>query len=232
MDTPSQPTFSVMVMAWNEINHLEEVVFDLTNELTRLGKPFEIIIIDDGSTDGTAAVADRLATELIHLRVIHHPYNQGLGAVYRTGFEEARGEWLSFFPADGQFSAKILGDYAAYMDNADLILGFLEHRERPFLGRLLSWSERILLRMLFGHFPRFQGILLFRRQLLLQHHLVSEGRGWIILMELILRSIRQGARYQCVPISLRPRRSGRSKVNNLKSIGSNLGQLAALRFRL
>jgi glycosyltransferase involved in cell wall biosynthesis len=216
-------------MAWNEVENLRDVVLELAEELQRLGKSHEILIIDDGSTDGTAEEADRLANGSLIIRVIHHRSNQGLGGVYRTGFTEAHGDWLTYFPADGQFPAAILGRYAVHMDEVDMVLGYLVGRERPLAGRFLSFSERILLNLLFGHFPHFQGILLFRRELLHQHTLVSQGRGWIVLMEFILRAIRHGARHRCVPIPLRPRRSGSSKVNNLRSIGSNLRQLITLR---
>lgn len=232
MQHSADPIVSVIVMAWNEVRNLRDVVLELADELQRLGKPYELLIIDDGSTDGTAEEADCLAAELRTTRVIHHACNQGLGGVYRTGFQAARGQWLTFFPADGQFPASILSHYAVHMDDVDMILGYLPSRDGPLTGRLLSLSERILLRLLFGPFPRFQGILLFRRELLGRQPLVSQGRGWIVLMEFILRATRHGARTRCLPISLRPRRSGHSKVNNLRSIGSNLRQLLELRFHL
>ena len=96
----------------------------------------------------------------------------------------------------------------------------------------LSLGERLLLRALFGHFPRFQGILMFRRDLLRDTRLVSRGRGWTVLMEFILRKVRAGARIKNLPITIRPRRSGDSKVNNLASIVSNLRQVLALRLHL
>jgi hypothetical protein len=89
-----------------------------------------------------------------------------------------------------------------------------------------------LLRALFGRFPRFQGILMFRRELLRDTPLRSQGRGWTVLMELILRQARRGARIHNLPITIRPRAGGHSKVNNLRSIVSNLRQVLALRLYL
>ncbi len=226
------PRVSVVIMAWNEARTLPAVARELAAELDRLGVSHEILLVDDGSTDGTSHIADELARTIPGLRVHHHGENRGLGAVYRTGFAEARGELVTFFPADGQFPASILGLYLPAMDEADLILGTLPDGTRSLGARALSTAERLLLRALFGRFPRFQGILMFRRALLCDTPLLSRGRGWTVLMEFILRKARGGARIRHVPISIRPRSSGRSKVNNLRSIASNLRQVLALRLHL
>lgn len=229
-DVPS-PHLSVVIMAFNEVAGLPAVAHEIHDELTRIGCSYEILIVDDGSNDGTSAIADELAGTLSGVRVLHHGQNKGLGGVYRTGFAEARGDWLTFFPADGQFPASIIGQYLAASDGVDMILGTLARRD-SLVGRTLSFAERALLRALFGRFPRFQGILMFRRSLLGRTTLVSEGRGWTVLMELILRAARAGARIINLPIDLRPRNDGVSKVNNLRSIASNLRQMLALRARL
>jgi dolichol-phosphate mannosyltransferase len=219
-------------MAYNEAATLSAVARELHDELVLLGTTCELVIVDDGSTDGTAAIADQLGQTLVGARVVHHDGNRGLGAVYRTGFAEARGQLLTFFPADGQFPAAIIGQYLAAIDSVDMILGTLPDRRDALLARALSFAERLLLRVLFGHFPRFQGIVMFRRVLLDGMALASRGRGWTVLMEFILRAQRKGARIKNLPITLRPRASGTSKVNNLRSITSNLQQVLALRLHL
>jgi dolichol-phosphate mannosyltransferase len=226
------PRVSVVIMAWNEAASLAGVAREIESELLRLGASFEILVIDDGSTDGTSQIADELASTLPGLRAYHHGENRGLGAVYRTGFAEARGELVTFFPADGQFPATIIGDYLPAIADADIILGILPERGGPLTARALSLGERLLLRALFGRFPRFQGIMMFRRELLASTPLASQGRGWTVLMEFILRKARAGARIKNLPVTIRPRTDGVSKVNNLRSILSNLRQVLALRLYL
>jgi glycosyltransferase involved in cell wall biosynthesis len=228
----NSPRLSVVVMAFNEVASLQATVGEIHTELVRLGESYEVLIVDDGSTDGTGAMAATLATALPGVRACHHATNLGLGGVYRTGFAEARGDLLTFFPADGQFAAALIADYLAAIDDADMVLGVLPERDDSVAGKLLSAAERVLLRALFRNFPRFQGILMFRRRLLDRTPLLSQGRGWTVLMELILRQARSGARIKNIAIRVRPRSHGTSTVNNLRSIVSNLRQVLGLRLYL
>jgi glycosyltransferase involved in cell wall biosynthesis len=233
MSVPPSPTeLSVVVLAFNEVDNLRQALAELLAELARLGRRWELIIVDDGSSDGTSALADRLAEEQPGVRVVHHPSNLGLGGGYRTGFREARGEWLTFFPADAQFPASIIGLFWPHTPRADMVLGYLPKRDGDLVGRTLSLAERALYRLLFRSFPRFQGIMLFRRKLLDEIPLVSEGRGWAVVMELILRASRGPYRLVSVPTELRPRLSGQSKVNNVRGIVANLKQLWTLSRKL
>ena len=224
-----EPDLTVVVMAYNEAETFPSVIEELAAALEALRRPWEILVVDDGSTDGTGQAADRLAAERSFLRVIHHPANRGLGGVYRTGFGAARGRHVTFFPADGQFAASILPDFRATIEGADLVLGVLADRRRTPLSALLSVLERLLYRVVLGPMPRFQGILMFRRSLLAGMVLRSEGRGWAVVMEFILRVARGGGRIVNRPTPLRPRTAGRSKVNNFRTILANVTQVLALR---
>jgi len=218
-----------MVMAYNEVGNLDPVVRELVRELQLLARPWELVIIDDGSTDGTASLSDALAAEISGVRVLRHETNQGLGGVYRTGFAAARGRYVTFFPADGEFPATIIGQFLPLMEEADMVLGYLNEPDIALLARILACGERLLYRILFGSLPRFQGVLMFRRSLLESVELTSTGRAWTILMELILRAHRAGYRLISVPTELRPRLSGESKVNNVRTIVDSFKQLFVLR---
>jgi glycosyltransferase involved in cell wall biosynthesis len=224
-----EPDVTVVVMAYNEPETLSPVVDELAGALERLGRPWEMIIVDDGSTDATGATADRIAAGRAGVRVVRHPVNLGLGGVYRTGFASARGRYVTFFPADGQFPASILSDFRGAMEPVDMILGLLPDRKGTPLSALLSRLERILYRVLLGPMPAFQGILMFRRALLEGVPLRSTGRGWAVLMEFILRVSRSNARIIHRATPIRPRIAGKSKVNNLRTILANLGQVLTLR---
>lgn len=220
---------SVIVMAYNEADSLAVTIREIVSVLSELRQPYEVIIVDDGSSDGTGALADRLSNELAGVRVIHHKTNQGLGGVYRTGFAQAQGGFVTFLPADGQFPATIIKQFVPLMDNADMVLGYLPNRDSSLLSKSLSWAEKVLYRLLFGPLPKFQGVFMFRRTLLDELKLKSTGRGWAVVMELIIRASRGGYRIVSVPTEMRPRMSGKSKVNNLPTVWANLKQVLALR---
>jgi glycosyltransferase involved in cell wall biosynthesis len=231
----SEPgSISVVVMAYNEAESLEGVVRELAAALAALtpAAAHELVIVDDGSLDGTGALADRLAVEVgppPRVRVIHHPQNRGLGGVYRTGFEVAEGELLTFFPADGQFPASILHTFHPMMAEHDLVLGYLPRRSAAPLSIALSVAEKILYRVLFGPMPRFQGVFMIRRAVLDSLTLHTRGRGWGVVMEMLLRVARAGHRVASVPTPFRPRRTGRSKVVDPRTIWINLRQALELR---
>lgn len=229
---PTAPDLSTIVMAYNEKGMLKAVVYELQSVLDGLGRLYEIVVVDDGSSDRTGVIADNLAEEIPHVRVIHHETNQGLGGVYRTGFTQARGDYVTFFPADGQFPTTIIAQFLPLMADVDMVLGYLPNRKSSLLAKCLSAGERLLYRLLFGPLPRFQGIVMFRRTLLDELELKSTGRGWAVLMELIIRASRGGYRLISVPTEMRPRMSGKSKVNNVRTIWANFRQMLALRWYL
>ena len=229
---------SCVVMAYNEAPSLGATARELHGVLRALGAPCEMLIVDDGSSDGTGEIADALARELdapaaaVRVRVVHHRPNLGLGGVYRTGFAESSGEYVTFFPADGQFPATIIRDFLPRAIGADLVLGYLPERKSSVVAKTLSAVERLLYAALFGRLPRFQGILMLRRAVLADVALKSAGRGWAVVMELIIRTKRGGYRIVSVPNTLRPRAHGRSKVNNVRTIWANFRQVVALREHL
>jgi dolichol-phosphate mannosyltransferase len=215
-------------MAFDEAESLDDVVREMRGAIDHLALAAEILVVDDGSSDGTGAVADGLAGAVPGVRVVHHPSNGGLGAVYRTGFAEARGDLITFFPADGQFPASILETFVPAVDGHDLVLGYVSRRD-SLLGRALSAAERMAYHLLLGPLPRFQGVFVVRREALARTALRSEGRGWAIVMELLVRATRAGWRVRSLPTPIRRRRSGVSKVHNVRTIWSNLRQVVGLR---
>lgn len=222
------PTISVIVMAYNEVESVVKVTRDLHAVLSALTVPFELVLVDDGSSDGTSQAVESLAAELPSVRTVHHPENRGLGGVYRTGFSEARGDFITFFPADGQFEAGLVSQFFSLTTSHDLVLGTLPKREGS-LGKVLSLTERLLYRALIGSMPEFQGIFMIRKAVLDALPLLSTGRGWGIVMELILRVFRAN-RYRIVnhPTRLLPRRFGHSKANTWRNVMANMRQLLTL----
>ena len=223
------PALTVAMLAYNEESNIRAAVTEMVDELRGLGAPWELLVVDDGSSDDTGRIIDELASAEPRVRAVHHPENLGLGGGYRTGFREARGTFLIFYPADGQFPPSIIPEFFAQMPELDMLLGYLPAHERRPIARALSFAERVVYRVALGRMPKFQGVLMFRTRLLEEIPLVSEGRGWGVIMELILRVARGGFRVRSAPTAMRQRQSGESKVQNTRTIAANLRQVWALR---
>jgi dolichol-phosphate mannosyltransferase len=223
------PAVSLIVMAYNEAGAVGRVLREVDAALAPSGLAYEVLVVDDGSDDGTGAIADEIAAALPAMRVFHHDTNRGIGEVYRTGFSAATGDNITFLPADGQFPATIVPQFAALMPDADLVAGYFTDIRRSVPARVLSSCERLLYWMMFGNLPAFKGIMMFRRSLLADLGIQPHGRGWGVLMEMLVKAHRAGMRIKSVPTPLRARESGHSKVNNLRNVYANLAQAIELR---
>ena len=94
---------SVFFPAYNEEANLRMVVEKAINYLPKIAQKWEVLIVDDGSKDKTGEIADSLAKEYRQIRVIHHRPNRGYGAAFKSGFYNAKYEWIAFTDSDGQF---------------------------------------------------------------------------------------------------------------------------------
>lgn len=223
-------SISVIIMLYNEQATVANVVQNSLAILETLTPDHEVVIVDDGSTDGSHQIAEQLAQDHTAVRCVPHPHNKGLGEVYRTGFAAAQKDLITFFPADGQFPSEAIGQLYPHMADHDLTLGYIISRKGVF-AKLLSNFERILYSLLFGKMPRFQGVFMLRTSVLEAITLKSTGRAWTIVMEMIIRVKDGGYRITSIPTAYRPRETGQSKVMNWRTIWVNLQEALKLRMR-
>lgn len=209
-------TISAVLPAYNEAANLERTVRGLIPVLARRAGAFEILIIDDGSTDETAQVAARLAAEVSQVRVLRHPGNQGYGAALRTGFMAAKREWIVLLDADGQFDPEDLTHLVAALPGADLVVGYRRQRADPGHRRLFAAVWRLLVWMLLGVRARDPncGLKLMRTRLIQALDLRSNGA--LISAEFLGKAARLGAVIVEVPVTHHPRTSGRQTGGTLR----------------
>lgn len=229
---------SVIVPAYNEEASIEAVTHELVTMFEAIGHDYQVLIIDDGSADRTGEIADLMAKKYERVTTIHHPENRGLGGVYETAFAHVTRDYVTIIAGDGEVPATTIQTFLSLMDNADMVLGFLpegkfrRNGKPDWRSRLMSGTERLIYRRLFGIFPKFQGNLMFRRRLLDEFPLASTGRGWMIVHELIIRAAKAGYRTTSAPIAMRPRIAGKSKVKNLRMALIMLQQIVRLWFHM
>ena len=217
------PTITVAMPAFNEARNVEDVVRGVLASFKETGLTHEVLIVDDGSTDGTADVADRLAAESSAVRVVHHERNRGLGAAWRTCIAASRGEWVFVQPADGQVPPSTARHYYESKGDADVVIGVREQWARPLHRRVLTWGFRLLTRVALGlSLPEFGACFLFRGPLVRSLRVTAGDVGVAVVSEWLFLARRQGAIMGELPVELLPRAAGTSKSGNPRDAGATL----------
>ncbi|MDR5683106.1 MAG: glycosyltransferase family 2 protein [Armatimonadota bacterium] len=223
---------SAFFPAHNEEGNVETTVRNAVDVLSALGVPFEVIVVDDGSIDGTADVVLRLQREDPRVRLVRHDRNRGYGAALRTGFAAARHEWVFFSDADAQFDLREIGRLLPQTHKADVVVGYRLRRRDPFHRKLFGRMWNLLVRALFG--LRVRDIdcafKLLRRSLVADLPLRSEGA--FVSTELLCRLSHRGARIMEVGVSHYPRRWGKPSGGNPRVVLRAFLELWRLRAEL
>ena len=148
------PRLSYVVPAHDEEANLEALVAEALETLPGLAETFEIIAVDDGSRDGTPALADDLAARHPDVvRAVHHATNLGYGAALRSGFAAARYDLVAFTDGDRQFQIADIGRLTARLaesDSPDVVVGFRIKRADPLVRTLYARAYRLANRIFFG----------------------------------------------------------------------------------
>ena len=148
------PRLTYFFPAHDEEANLEELVAEALETLPSLAETFEIIAVDDGSKDGTPALADDLAARHPDVvRAVHHPTNLGYGAALRSGFAAARFDLVAFTDGDRQFKVADIGRLTARLaesDSPDVVVGFRIKRADPLVRTLYARAYRLANRTFFG----------------------------------------------------------------------------------
>lgn len=205
-----------MLPTFNEEANLERTVRALVPVLSGVAADYEILVVDDGSTDRTAEVARRLGEEVPSLRLLRHARNRGYGAALRTGFAAARHQWILLLDADGQFLPEELPRLVEAAAGADLVLGYRRSRADPAPRRLFAAVWRVLVWALLGVVVRDTncGFKLMRRSLV--QALDLQAHGAVISAELLAQARRLGAVMVEVAVTHLPRRWGQQTGGSLR----------------
>ncbi len=221
----------VFFPAYNEEKNIETTVRKALKAVRGLEEVenFEVIVVDDGSSDRTGEIADRLASEIPEVRVVHHKPNRGYGGALKTGFASSKFEWVAFADSDGQFDFGEIKEFLAKKDEADLVLGYRLGRADSLLRRLYTWGWYLLPRILFGLSVRDYscGFKLIRKEVFdAVQPLVGEEK--VTQIEMLVKAKRKGFRFAEVGAHHYPRTAGTQTGANLKVILKSLKDLLTL----
>jgi glycosyltransferase involved in cell wall biosynthesis len=223
---------SIVLPCHDEAGNVARMVAEATAAAEAVADAHEILIVDDGSTDGTRDVALRAAGADPRVRVLVHGENRGYGAALRTGFADARLEWIFLTDADCQFELMELVDALPLAVDCQLVCGHRVRRADPLHRRLNARAWNALVDRMFGLDVRDVdcAFKLMRRELVQALDLDADGA--VVSAELLVRAQSAGARIGEFGVSHRPRASGRSSGASPAVVLRAFRELRAFRARL
>lgn len=141
-------SISVFFPAYNDGGTIASMVISALLTVRKLTDDYEVIVVNDGSTDHTAEVLDELAATYEHVRVIHHERNKGYGGALCTGFASATKELIFYTDGDAQYDARELELlYPALVEGVDMVNGYKISRSDPWyrtvIGRIYHWMAKL-----------------------------------------------------------------------------------------
>jgi dolichol-phosphate mannosyltransferase len=204
---------SLVIPAYNEEAGIRQAVLEADAALHRLAADYEILVVDDGSSDATATLVAELSRTNRHVCLLRHVVNRGYGAALRTGFEAARFERVAFTDADCQFHLDDLNLLLPPSDRYPVVVGRRVNRQDDWKRRFYSWGFNVLVRTMLGTRVRDCDCALkvFRREELME--LLPETTGFFVNSEMLTRARLLGYDVAEVPVRHRPRLRGSSKVS-------------------
>jgi len=222
------PQLSLVFPAFEEENNLDELVQHALATGARLANDFEVIVVDDGSSDRTPEILQRWCRSDPRVHTIRHPRNFGYGAALRAGLRHARGELVFFSDADLQFDLTQLETLLGHIPAYDIVAGYRSPRKDPPIRSVIAWVWGTLVRTLFDLPVRDIdcAFKLFNRRVL--DGILIESVGAFINTEILVRARAGGARIHQVPVAHRHRRSGKQSGANPRVILRALRELALL----
>lgn len=238
MDT--QPGTAMFLPALNEADNLPVVVTDAVTYLQSRNEPFVVVIVDDGSTDDTASVAQALEqTYPGRVRLVCHGVNMGYGAALRTGFKtclETGMEWIGFCDADGQFKPQDIGKLitCAAESDSDIAIGYRIERADGLKRRVMGRAWHVLSRAILGYeaVDVDCGFKVFKRHALslLDRQLVGDYAT--ISPEILARAYRARLKVVEVGVNHYPRQAGTQTGASLNVIWASVLGLIFIRQRI
>lgn len=227
------PALSVFFPAYNEEKNIATTVENTLKILPEIAKNFEIIVVNDGSTDDTEKVVKEVTSKNPKVKLINHQKNLGYGAALKTGFYSAKFPLMTFTDADGQFDFGQIKKFLEKIDDADLVIGYRKKRAEGFTRKLNAEGWRLLNFLLFGLKIKDIdcGFKLVKRQVFDKIPKLT-STGATISAELLVKAKKAGFKILEVSVDHYPRKQGRPTGANLKVIIKALLELFKLRFSL
>ncbi len=229
METSCKPTISFIVPALNEEKNIELTVQQILIAAQDRFSDYEILLVDDGSTDATGYIMESMAAKNDKIHVIHNPHNLGLGGAYKRGLAATKFDYVMMVVGDNEHNAAGLVDILSAVGKADIVIPYvINPYNRSYLRRFMSSGYTTLINLLFGLRIRYyNGLAIHRVDLVRQITITTDGFGFNA--EILVKLLKQGNSYVEVSTTLNKRKAGKTKIfqpKNLLSVMRTILHLA------
>ncbi len=220
---------SVFFPCHNECDNIGGIVQKTLDVLQGISADFEIIIVDDGSTDDTGRTADEMARSDPRIKVVHHSSKLGYGAALQSGFKSASKELVFYTDGDAQFDVAELPPLLDLIGRYDIVSCYRRRRQDNLLRRINGWGWTKLVCLLFGMKLRDIDCAykLYRREIFDNIKMISTGA--LIDTEILARAIRKGYSVVQRPVNHYPRTAGEQSGASVAVIIRAFRELLKLR---
>ena len=227
-ESNARPELSLVYPVFDEADNIGVLLSESLRLAPMLSSDFEIVVVDDGSRDGSARIIEERRRAEPRIRVVRHASNRGYGAALHAGLREARAEFVFFCDADLQFDLEELSTLLAHARDFDIVAGYRLHRRDPWPRRIIGWTWSTLVRALFDLQVRDIdcAFKLFRRHVI--DAIPIESIGAFINTEILVRANKAHFRIHQVPVTHRRRQHGRQSGANPRVILRALVELGML----
>lgn len=211
-------SLSVFFPAHNEVENIGKLSEKTVDVLSQHLDDFEVIIVNDGSKDGTRELADELAQKYPQIRAIHHEVNQGYGGAVKTGLKSCTKEWAFFTDGDAQFDITEITKLMEFTDEYDAVVGYRMNRRDPAHRKLFAFCWGTLIRFLFGFGYKDLdcAFKLFRRKFF--EGVELKANGAVISVEFFSILKRNNAKVKQVGVHHYPRVAGQQSGGSPKVV--------------
>jgi len=218
--------------AYNDEKNLPRLIPGVVDFLQKITDKFEIIIIEDGSPDGTGRVADELAKQYPNVRVVHHAKNMGYGAVLRDGFRAGRYDYVMYTDGDAQYDIAEFEPYLYLLETNDIISGYAISKAVSTARKIQSLVYNILIFLLFGVWYKDANcsMKIYSRKAL--DCIKIKSASAFIDCEMLIRARRAGFRIGQFPVHHLPRTAGLAHGSKFSMIAGTIKDMLLFRLGL